>query len=209
MNSTLERIHEKINKCRECEKYGLTINKPPSMNRGTESSKIMIIGLAPSRTAIEKEIAFFGNSFNRLTSWLRSAGYTGDAQSLRSHLYLTSVNKCAVTPDTEAQRTKLWINCRTFLWQQIEELAPKSILILGQEPAKKILGTITNWNTLVGTYITTREIFGENLIEGNGERSKWLILPHPSGLSRTMNDETVRTRVFESLKPIVNEIEIE
>lgn len=199
----LEALHAEINQCTVCrDRHGHEIQKPIQMDRGRGISKIMAIGIAPGRAAIDRAQSFAGNSFTKISGWFRDAGYPFTEEQLRNALYLTSLNKCAALPDDAQHRRFLFRHCQTFLWKQIELVQPSLILLLGQEVTTRLI-EISRGNgpaaLTVGTAWDSSQIFEETLLRPVNKDCRWLAMPHPSGLSRTMNDTNVRARVISSL----------
>ena len=184
-----------------CREAGHCIKKAHRIQRGDQSARVMAVGIAPSVAARKAKKAFAGSSFIRLAKWFAAAGFPATETQLRSSIYLTSLNKCAVIPDTPANRRILWMRCQQFLWRQIETVRPELILILGKEPADLILDDrILRSEVALGKSWTTQELFAEDLFPATTVPSTWLILPHPSGLSRTMNDKVISGRIISSLR---------
>lgn len=203
----LAALHNAIGECRRCEESGLEISKPAIMNRGASQAMVMVIGLAPGQAAIKAEKAFAGNSMTRLLKWFSMAGMELSEAEFRASTYLTSLNKCAVSPDTEANRRKLWGRCDSFLSQQIDLVQPRLILVLGKEAANLLArDKISDWQNILGTCWSTGQLFEGNLFPPTRTTPLWLFMPHPSGLSRTMNDEANSAKVIGSLHSALNNI---
>ena len=161
----------------------------------------MTIGIAPGRVAISSGKAFAGNSITRMLRWFSEAGFEMTEPQFRRALYFTSLIKCGAVPDTRNNRTALWGRCSSFLWRQIHLVRPELILLLGQEPLAMILSSrrVLAKDT-VGTCWTTEELFVSELFPPIEWTTNWLSMPHPSGLSRTMNDSHTHRRVIEALR---------
>jgi uracil-DNA glycosylase len=199
-SSELERLHERIAACRACELAGMSICKPAAMDRGRGLAKVMAVGIAPGRAAATAGKAFAGSSMARLLGWLSDAGLATTEERVREAIYFTSLNKCGVTPDSQANRQLLWRRCRPFLLAQLELMDPDLILLFGKEPVDALLGARSeSLEELAGTCWTTKEAFEGQAFLPTKEETRWLVLPHPSGLSRTMNDPSVYSRVTSAL----------
>jgi DNA polymerase len=198
--SRLEEIHREIDACEVCKSSGYRIEKAAGVRRGGLGASVMAVGIAPSVAARQAKKALAGNSFNRLLRWFAAAGFPATEDQLRDAVYLTSLNKCAVLPDTESNRRGLWKSCQQFLWRQIDIVRPKLILLLGKEPAAMVLADPhIRLGAVAGRSWTTRELFVEELFPPTGVSATWLILPHPSGLSRLMNDDATSGRIIAAL----------
>jgi uracil-DNA glycosylase family 4 len=159
----------------------------------------MVVGLAPSPAAQREGRAFAGGSFAGLQRWFTAAGYPYTEQQLRAALYLTSANKCAANPDTPVNRRALWSRCSTYLWKQVEIVQPGLVLLLGSEVVTLLFGPVTRFSRMAGRAYSTKEAFQSELFPPTATPRRWLMLPHPSGLSRIMNDAGVAQRVLASL----------
>lgn len=197
----LELLHAEIDGCEVCRDVGYDIKKAYGINRGDSGATVMAVGVSPSPSARKTRKAFAGNSFTRLSAWFSAAGFQATEEQLRRSVYLTSLAKCAVEPDTVACRRALWTRCRRFLWRQVDLIEPELVLLLGRESAAVILGDRSvRLDQVVGKSWTTTELFGEHLIPPTTISASWLVLPHPSGRSRTMNDPETVHRVVSSLR---------
>jgi len=204
----LDDLHDKIQHCYDCKiRFDISINKPMKMNRGTSAARIMAIGQAPGQAALTRQQAFAGNSFTRLYSWFVEAGFTGDTEYLRSKMYLTSLLKCA--PESTSRKTvqRCYGICRKFLWDQLELINPELVLLLGKDACEIIAPFGEAFGETVGRVFTSSEIFQQELFPPTLDpKSRWIFLPHPSGLSRTMNEPNVKTKVIEALRRELGQI---
>lgn len=204
----IQSVHLAISACRTCEVDHIKIDKPVAMQRGHANAQVMAIGLAPGSAAINAGKAFAGNSLSRLLSWFCAAGYSLDETQFRSLVYLTSLNKCAAVPDVPANRRRMWSRCAPFLWRQIELIEPRLILVLGKEAADILLKSVgREWSDVFGVSLSTSRLFPGDLFESVRVDADWLFLPHPSGLSRTMNDPQVFSMVTRSLARALKRID--
>ena len=207
-SEAIESVHSEIGRCRRCEADHLTIIKPEAMKRGAPTSAVMAVGIAPGQSAINAKKAFAGNSLSRLLSWFDSAGYRLTEEQFRDRVYLTSLNKCAADPDSQANRKRLWRRCAPFLWHQIDLIKPRLILVLGREPAEILLRQEGGgWDAVLGSRLTTGQLFRNDLFPPIVIETEWLFMPHPSGLSRTMNDPEVSAMIINSLSTALEEID--
>jgi uracil-DNA glycosylase family 4 len=201
----IEEVHSAIDQCLRCkaheERLGFKLSKVTGINRGNPTARIMGIGIAPGNSAASQGLAFAGNSFTKIRSWFASAGYEMSEGDLRARLYLTSLNKCIVSPDNSTKRAILWNTCNEFLWTQIELVNPSLILLFGSEVAEKLSnrGSLQEYPA-VGSALPISDLFIGELFPPVTVDARLLFMPHPSGLSRTMNDRETRSRVLAALK---------
>lgn len=206
----IESVHSEIRRCRKCDADHLRVIKPEAMKRGAPTSTVMAVGIAPGQSAINAKKAFAGNSLSRLLSWFNSAGYSLTEEQFRDRVYLTSLNKCAADPDSQANRKRLWRRCAPFLWRQIDLIKPRLILVLGREPAEILLRQGGDkWDAVLGSRMTTGQLFSNDLFPPIAIETEWLFMPHPSGLSRTMNDPDVSAMIINSLSRSLDKIEFQ
>jgi uracil-DNA glycosylase family 4 len=197
----LEALHREIDACLVCRERGLSIEKPTRLIRGNAIASVLAIGIAPSAASQRLGLAFAGASFRRLSEWFKQAGFDSTEAQLRSALYLTSLAKCAASPDTATLRRQLWNNCGTFLWRQIALVQPRLILLLGAEPTHAILGKSAQaFRDVIGQGFSTEEVFASELFKPVGRDCRWLVMPHPSGLSRLPNDRDRMAKVIAALR---------
>lgn len=196
----LDQVHAEIDNCFICQEQGVGLRKPTHIERGNISAKVVLIGIAPGQSASHHGQAFAGNSFTRLTSWFGDVGYRYDPVELREKLYMTSLNKCGANPDSPSNRGKLWSNCQRFLGRQLDIIRPSLVVLLGQESASRVLTAITcnPYAEVVGSVFQTEDVF-DDLFPLTAINARWLLAPHPSGLSRILNDPEIRTRFLRSL----------
>jgi uracil-DNA glycosylase family 4 len=207
--SGLTDLHQRIQNCYRCQTHlRLSIGKPDQMDRGAANATIMAIGQAPGRVALNKQVAFAGNSFTRLHSWFKEAGYQGDATQLRSEMYLTSLLKCAPTPHSRKAIQKCFGLCRSFLWEQLEFVKPQLVVVLGRDACDLLAQDDRSFSLSVGRVFSPRDLFGQELFPPNvNDRSRWIFLPHPSGLSRIMNEPGIKNTVIGALRRELTKIE--
>ena len=74
--SALDKLHETIDACRECEANIPNLCKPVRMLRG-EPGSVMIVGQGPGKKERAVGLAFAGPSGKRLDEWLRQCRKRG------------------------------------------------------------------------------------------------------------------------------------
>lgn len=175
----LAQVHDAINKCRACESFANDYSKPSNMRRG-DVGDVVVIGESPGPTEVTMQAAFSGPSGKRLNKWLIACGAPEDDP--RRGVYLTSVVKCH--SEDKAAIAKMSRNCFSFLAQQIDIIAPKLVITLG-EFAYDSLATRLRWNQAVAKLYDSRECW---LISPFAVQFKLMVWPHPSGLSQWINE---------------------
>jgi len=101
---------------------------------GKTSAKVMLIGEAPGREEDETGHPFVGAAGRFLDDVLEGAGVK------RDDLFITNIVKCR-PPKNRAPRVNEIETCvSNYLFEQIELIDPRLIMLLGGVAAKKILG---------------------------------------------------------------------
>lgn len=196
----LQRLDNDIDNCTICNDL-VNFQKVTGIVRGTGANKIFCIGEAPSVASAESKMAFHGNSINNLFNWFKEAGFAGDIDEFRKSLYLTSVVKCIKPNKQQKAFNAMWVRCSPFLKRQLEAISPKIIVLLGNEAIEKFLGFCGyqgSWG--IGDVISNERIFDGHMFPLLNFEFSAVLLPHPSGLSRTMNDRSVRQHVIGVIK---------
>src|SRR5438552_5876543 len=174
--TALAALQRQIRACRLCQEYGYIPVARPLVG-GRSSDRIMVIGQAPGHRSVAKGRSFSGPAGSILQKWLEQAGFP--AGYLHEHVYLSSLTHCDPGPNPRGngdrrpspQEVAL---CRPFLEAELQLLRPKVILLVGTMAIEAFLGKVRLEN-VIGTY---------------QERDNMLLLPlpHPSGVSRWLNE---------------------
>ncbi len=126
---------------------------------GDPCARLMVIGEGPGETEDEQGRPFVGRAGQLLDRMLAAIGLG------REEVYICNTVKCRPTvagpygPRNRAPDPEEMANCRPFLDQQIEIVAPTVILALGSPAAKSFLGRDFQITKMRGRwYIGPREI---------------------------------------------------
>lgn len=182
-------LHAEIHACRHCELAGyLTHAQPISGRQSPPDARLMIIGQAPGRLTVERDLMFGGPSGATLERWLQRAGFAPGA--LRREVYLTALTRCdpgrSVTGSGDRKPSPAEVAlCRPYLERELALIRPRAILLVGGMAISAFLGS-ARLDAVIGA---TFERDGRTLIP----------LPHPSGVSRWMNHSTHQTLVEQAL----------
>jgi len=119
----LEKLNQKIRKCKKCLLWRFRKNTVPG--EGPVNAKIMIIGQAPGAEEDKTGRPFIGRAGKFLNQLLKIAGIK------REKVFITSPIKCF--PPKNRKPTKEEIkNCLPYLKKQIEIINPRKIILLGE-----------------------------------------------------------------------------
>jgi uracil-DNA glycosylase len=169
-------LQQRIRACRLCQEHGYIYEAHP-ITSGRGSERVMVIGQAPGHRSITRGIPWSGPGGHILQKWLEQAGFP--AGYLHKHAYLNSLTRCdpGGNPRGNGDRrpsSQEVALCRPFLDAELQLLQPKVILLVG--------------NMAIGTFLGEGRL--EDIIGTFQERDGMLLLPlpHPSGVSRWLND---------------------
>jgi uracil-DNA glycosylase family 4 len=169
-------LQHRIRCCRLCEEYGY-ISKAQPLVSGRPDDRIMVVGQAPGHRSITKGRSFSGPGGTILQKWLEQAGFPPGY--LHSHVYLSSLTRCdpGRNPRGDGDRRPSASEialCKPFLDAELQLLQPEVILLVGTMAIETFFGKV-KLEEVIGTY-------------QEREGMLFLPLPHPSGVSRWLND---------------------
>ena len=169
-------LQQRIRSCRLCQEHGYIRVAHPIVS-GRASDRILVIGQAPGHRSIEKDLPFSGPGGHILQKWLEQAGFPVDY--LHNHTYLSSLTRCdpGTNPKGHGDRRpspQEIALCGPFLEAELRLLRPTVVLLVGTMAIEAFFGKV-RLEDVIGTY---------------QERDGMLLLPlpHPSGVSRWLND---------------------
>jgi uracil-DNA glycosylase len=181
-------LHVSIVACRACETRGLVPAARPIRHPWTEIQRTMIVGQAPGAQTEAKRFHFAGPGGVLLGRWMVAAGY--DPEHWRDRCYITSLTRCFPGKaangkgDRRPSPAELAL-CRPFLEEELRLVQPRMVLAIGTMAIEHFLGRVS-LDRVVGT-----------VVEQDGRRI--LPLPHPSGVSRWLNDPAHQRLVEQAL----------
>jgi uracil-DNA glycosylase family 4 len=131
----VEVLAEEIRACVKCPLHASrTIAVPGD---GKISAKLMIIGEAPGKEEDESGHPFVGASGRFLNSVLEGT------EIKREDFFITNTVKCRPPKNRTPKRLEVDTCTSNYLFEQIELINPKLIMLLGGVAAKKLLGVKT------------------------------------------------------------------
>ena len=184
--AALARLHAEVSACVRCVAAGF-IPKARPIFRGAIGNRVMVVGQAPAALTHEQPAPYSGASGRTLRAWLARAGF--DDGALHGRFYLTSLTKCFPGPSTggkgdRAPSAAEVALCRGHLDREVALVQPELVLALGRLAATALLGPAPLAD-LVGALRPA---------ERAGHPFLVLPLPHPSGVSRWLNEAANRAR---------------
>jgi uracil-DNA glycosylase len=160
----------------------------------------MIVGQAPGINAARTQVPWSGSSGVILRGWLKRIGI--DPGTWLDVCYLTSTTKCfpgkppSGSGDRAPSRREQAL-CRSFLDREIVLVQPAIIVTLGRIAAESLLPElrVKSMTDFIGQVFHPDLGFGQVPV---------VPLPHPSGVSRWLNDPENRTLVDHGLERVRN-----
>lgn len=193
-DTLLAAYQQRMATCTRCVAAGYLAEANPVFH-GYASQRVMIVGQAPGSRAHLTGIPWSGRSGEILRDWLEGAGFPAD--QWRQTWYLTSLTKCfpgkAVQGkgDRAPSRAEIAL-CNDHLEMELALVRPEIIVTLGKMAASRIIPGANRMSLadLVGTLAEVDVPHGHLTV---------VPLPHPSGVSRWLNDPANRARVDDGL----------
>src|SRR2546425_1117744 len=169
-------LHQRILNCRLCEEHGyIPVARP--LVHGRACDRVMVIGQAPGHRSVAKGRSFSGPGGSILQKWLEQAGFPPGY--LHEHTYLSSLTHCdpgrsAKSNGDRRPSPQEIALCRPFLEAELRLVKPKVVLLVGTMAIETFFGK-ARLEDVIGTF---------------QERDGMLLLPlpHPSGVSRWLNE---------------------
>lgn len=171
-------LQQRILACRLCQEHGYIPVAHPIVS-GRADDHILVIGQAPGQRSVTNNKPFSGPGGRILQKWLEQAGFPPGY--LHEHTYLSSLTRCdpGKNPRGNGDRRPSLAEvalCRPYLEAELRIVQPKVVLLVGtmaietffaRGPLEGIIGRYQECDTML-----------------------FLPLPHPSGVSRWLNDPT-------------------
>jgi uracil-DNA glycosylase family 4 len=194
--AALETVQREIAACALCVEAGfIRLSRP--VFQGHVGQRLMIVGQAPGPSSGRRGVPYTGATGKTLQRWLERAGFAPGA--LHRDFYLTSLTKCFPGPATgtaakgdRPPSAKEIALCARHLDREIALVRPQIVVALGRLAAERLDPTARGvpLADLVGTLRPA---------ERAGHVFRLLPLPHPSGVSRWLNDPAHVARLDEAL----------
>ena len=177
-------------RCHVCEDQGIIAEANPTFE-GRWGAPFFLVGQAPGPAERATRKPFSGRAGKELDRWMLRAGFAS-AEEFRHHTYIAAMMRCFPgrnATDTGDRRPPPAAvdNCAHWLDAELILLRPKAILLVGQMAMTRFLGPGRLEERVGRTF---------------GERPVLLPLPHPSGQSRWLNDQSNRERLSLALEHV-------
>jgi uracil-DNA glycosylase len=169
-------LQQRILSCRLCQEHGYIPIAHPIVS-GQINDRLFVIGQAPGHRSVAKDRPFSGPGGRILQKWLEQAGFPSGY--LHEHTYLSSLTRCDPgknprgTGDRRPSPQEVAL-CRPYLEKELRLVQPKVVLLVGAMAIEAFFGK-GKLEAIIGTHQERSGIF-------------FLPLPHPSGVSRWLNE---------------------
>jgi uracil-DNA glycosylase len=187
-------VHDEMRVCDKCVVAGyLAQANTVGATRGRIGDKVMVVGQAPGHLSVERGMPFAGPGGIILDRWLQQAGFAAGA--LHREVYLSALTRCDPgknprgTGDRKPSSPEL-ARCRPYLLRELELVRPQVILPVGGMAIAAFLGPQR-----------LEDVIGQTF-ERNG--ALLLPLPHPSGVSRWLNNAAHQRLLARALERLAN-----
>jgi uracil-DNA glycosylase family 4 len=203
VQALLETVQREIAACTLCVEAGF-IPKSRPVFQGHVGQRLMIVGQAPGPSSGRRGVPYTGATGRTLQRWLERAGFPPG--TLHRDFYLTSLAKCFPGPATgrggkgdRPPSTREIALCARHLDWEIALVRPEIVVSLGRLAAERLDPTARGLPLidLVGSLRPA---------ERAGHAFRLLALPHPSGVSRWLNDPAHVARLDEGLAALRQEV---
>jgi uracil-DNA glycosylase len=174
----LAALHEEMQACRRCVAANYLARADSVAGyRGRIGDRVLVVGQAPGHLSVERRRPFSGPGGRVLDGWLQRAGFAPGA--LHREVYISALTRCdpGKHPRGNGDRKPSPAEqelCRPFLVRELELIRPRAILLVGGMAIAAFLGP-ARLEDVIGGYVERGGVY-------------LLPLPHPSGVSRWLND---------------------
>jgi len=176
-------FNNELRACRRCHAAGyLDARESVPIARDPEPDaplpRILLVGQAPGLRATNENRPFAGLAGEKLRDWMEMAGIR--REDFWRKIHFSAVTKCypgrlpgargdrVPTPEEQAL-------CRPWLDGQLALIKPDIVLLVGLLAIQTFLGRVSSLTAVVGTATIKDGV-------------RYLPLPHPSGVSRWLNE---------------------
>jgi uracil-DNA glycosylase len=178
--------------CRRCLEAGYPIDPRPVF-AGREGQRAYLFGLAPGRVEAAAGLPWQGRAGRTLRRWLRL-----DEEAFFTLFYCASVTRCFPGPSPSGRGDRRATPaeealCTPWREDELRLLRPALVVTVGLAAAHQLLGVRRLTDAIGKSYVLDDAIV--------------VPLPHPSGASGWLNDETNRKRLGKALTHVRREIE--
>lgn len=188
----LKSLKEKYNDCNKCKHC---INSCKVFGCGNPTADIMIVGEGPGEIECETGIPFTGPAGQLLDNILTAINFK------REELYFTNVVLCRTN---EKNRTPSWgeiQNCAERLDEEINEVKPNIILMVGSPSLKRFFGRDSRVTKTHGSWF----------MDFKPPFVRYFSLLHPSWILHSNTEDEMKAKkrtMWEDIKALKEDLEV-
>ncbi len=181
--AALAAFNARLRACRRCHEAGFLderVSWPVAFDAEADAPvpRILLIGQAPGYRGGRIARPFEGPSGDRLRAWFEAGGI--DRDDFWRKIQFVAVTRCFPGKVAGARGDRLpspaeRALCRPWLDEVVALMRAEVVLLLGLLAIRAVLGRVESLSSVVGT---------ARVVDG----VRYLPLPHPSGVSRWLND---------------------
>src|SRR6478672_5532390 len=176
-------LNAQIRACRRChiagyldERVSMPLARDPEP--GAPLPRILLVGQSPGLRATNENRPFAGIAGNKLRTWFELGGIP--REDFWRKIHFSAITKCypGRLPGARGDRVPTPREqqlCRPWLDGQLALIQPQIILLVGLLSIQTFLGRVSSLRAVVGTGVVKDNV-------------RYLPLPHPSGVSRWLNE---------------------
>ena len=176
-------LNRRIRACRKChaesfldERESVPIARDPEPDAPVP--RILLVGQAPGLRATNENKPFAGLAGDKLRAWFEMGGIP--REDFWRKIHFSAVTKCypGRLPGARGDRVPTPREqelCRPWLDAQLDIIQPQVVLLVGLLAIQTFLGRVGSLTAVVGTGVVKDGV-------------RYLPLPHPSGVSRWLNE---------------------
>jgi uracil-DNA glycosylase len=185
--AALRKLQAACSACHVCVDAGIIPEANPTFS-GEWGAPFLLVGQAPGPAERESRRPFAGRAGKELDRWMLRAGFD-TKEEFRRLTYIAALMRCfpgrnrAGTGDLVPPRAAI-ANCAHWLDAELELMKPRVIIAVGQLAIARFLGPAPLEERVGRTF---------------GRAPVIVPLPHPSGMSRWLNDHANRKRLDTAL----------
>jgi uracil-DNA glycosylase family 4 len=142
-SETLDEVRSALGDCTRCRLHEGRRNIVFGV--GSSTADLMFIGEAPGMDEDRQGEPFVGKAGQLLTRMIAAMGLT------RDEVYIANIIKCRPPRNRNPEPDEVR-SCEPFLRRQVDAIAPRMIIALGNFAAKTLLGTTTGITRLRGQF---------------------------------------------------------
>lgn len=187
-------LNRAIRACRRCHVAGfLDERESTPIARDPEPDapvpRILLVGQAPGLRATNENRPFAGIAGDKLQAWLEMGGIP--REDFWRKVHFSAITKCypGRLPGARGDRVPTPTEqalCRPWLDAQLDLIRPDIVLLVGLLAIQTFLGRVPSLSAVVGTGVVKDGV-------------RYLPMPHPSGVSRWLNEPANIAAVEQSM----------